>query len=253
MYMGRRWIAIWGALSVAAALAAVLLPVARHIRAYREHQQIAAEVAERIEAMDEREVVKQWKLARWYNRNLTLDSPEPGFREAYDGILNLGQGRMGLLEVPEWNLMLPITHGIGGEAGHDPDTPLPIGGQGRQTLLWLDAEYPWTENTEVYIEIPGARRSWRVLSVQVMPMGWPPDAPAGEEMLILACDRGNRRTIVRCVSAEACLTECKLMQGTLPGSLAWAALPIFAGSLLLLGHFRKKIIQHRRAQWQALE
>lgn len=250
--MGRRWIAFWGVLGVAAALAAVLLPFARHIRGFREHQQIAAEVAERIEAMDEREVVKQWNLARWYNRNLTLDRPEPGFREAYDGILNLGQGRMGLLEVPEWKLTLTITHGIGGEAGHDPNTPLPVGGQGSQPLLWLDAEYPWTENMEVYTDIPGARRCWRVLSVQVMPVGWPTDAPPGEEILILACDRGNRRTIVRCVPTEEKREECRFSEDTRHGTLLWSTIIFFAASLPAAGLSRKKYIQSRSAQSRML-
>lgn len=231
--MRRRWIAFLGALAVAAALAAVL-PVARHLGEHREHERIAAELKIQMEALSGEETEKQWNLARWYNRNQTLENPEPGFRAAYDTILDFGQGRMGLLEVAEWNLALPITHGIGGEAGHDPDSSLPIGGQ---TVIWIDAEYTWVENMTVYIEIPGARMCYRVQSVQVMPVGWSTKAPAGQEMLTLAHDSGNCRTIVRCVPWEENLMESQVPLDILHRALVWASAPFFAVLLLSSGHF----------------
>lgn len=247
--MGHRWIGFLGALGVAAALAAVLLPFARCVREHGEHERIAAELKVQMEALDGEETEKQWNLARWYNRNLALESPEPGFRAAYDTILNFGQGRMGLLEVPEWNLTLPITHGIGGEAGHDPDTTLPIGGQ---TVIWLNREYPWTENTEICIEIPGARRYFRVESVQVMPIGWSTASPAGQEMLILAQDSGNRRTIVRCAPWAENIPETQPPAHTLRRAFLWAAVPLLAVLLLSVGRFREKNKQPRGLRRQVL-
>lgn len=242
--MGRRWIGFWTALGVAAALAAVLLPFARCVRVHLENKRIAAELKMQIESLDDREVDRQWNLARWYNRNLTLENPEPGFRAAYDSILNFGQGRMGLLEVPEWNLALPITHGIGGEVGHDPDTPLPVGGLESRTVLWLDAEHPWTADMVVYIDIPGQRRCYRVLTVQVMPLGWSTETPAGREILTLAHDSGNRRTIVRCVPWEGEFPVRQPSERKFHMTVFWMAMLFFAASLLPVGHFWKKNKQH---------
>lgn len=243
--MGRRWIVFLTALGVAAALAAVLLPFAWRVQSHLAHKKAAAEVGMQMDAMDDGEVAKHWDLARWYNRNLTLENPEPGFWAAYDAILDLGQGRMGLLEVPEWDLALPITHGINGEAGHDPDTPLPIGGRGSQTVIWLDAEHPWAEDMEVYLELPGQRRCYRVVSVQMMPIGWSTEVPAGQEMLILARDSGNRRTIVRCVPWEGEIPEPQPSDETHHRELFWVAMLFFAAFLLPAGHFWQKNKQCR--------
>lgn len=250
--MGRRWIAFFGALGVAAALAAVLLPVARCLGEHWENERIAAELKMQMESLGGEETEKQWNLARWHNWNLTLENPDPGFRAAYDTILDLGQGRMGLLEVTDWNLVLPITHGIGGEAGHDPDTPLPIGGRGSQTVIWLDSDYPWAENMVLYIEIPGVRQCYRVQSVQVMPTGWSTEAPAGEEMLTLAHDSGNKRTIIRCVPREDNLPESQPSADTLHRAFTWVSLPFFAVPLLSAGRFWKKNKQPRGFQRQVL-
>lgn len=215
--MGRRWIGLLTALSMAAALAVVLLPVTRCVRGHLEYERNAAEWKMQIAAVDEAETRKHWNLARWYNRNLTLENPEPGFQAAYASILDFGQGRMGLLEVPEWSLTLPITHGTGGAAGHDPASLLPIGGQGSQTVIWLNSEHPWTADMAVYVEIPGQRRCYRVVSVQVMPIGWSIAAPKGQELLTLAHDSGNRRTIVRCEPWEEEIPMWEPPEVTLPG------------------------------------
>lgn len=251
--MGRRWIIFWGVLGVAAALAAVLLPFTQCVRGHREQEQTAAELKMQLDALTRREVEKQWNLARWYNLNLTMESPDPGFRAAYDGIWDLGQGRMGLLEVPEWNLKLPITHGIGGKAGHDPATPLPMAGQETRTVIWLNAEYPWAEHMGVYIDTPGARRCFRVLSVQVMPIGWSTEVPAGQEVLILAYDHGNLRTIVRCVPCEEKMTERQQTKDTLRRALIWASTTFFTVPLLSARRFWKKNIQLRGVRWQVLK
>lgn len=202
--MGRKMIGFWTAVGVLAAVFLVTVPVILHIREKQSRERTAEEIRACMEAMDPETVIWQKNLARWYNLNLTLGEPEPDFRRAYEGIFNLGQGRMGLLEIPELGLTLPITHGTQGAAGHDPATALPVEGRGNHTVLYLQEALPLTEGMRVHMELPGTTRYFRVESIQVMPMGWSTDCPSPGEMLILVHDRGNRRMIARCVIDTAC-------------------------------------------------
>lgn len=197
--MGRKTIAILTVLAFLTALLAVTVPVALRIRALLEQERTVSEVREQMAALEGENLTRNQNLARWYNRNLTLENPEPGFRAAYDSIFNLGQGRMGLLEVPELKLALPITHGMTGQAGHDPASPLPIRGQGNHIVIFLEENQPFAEGMTVYIVLPGETLDFSVQSIQIMPEGWCVDCPSPAEMLILVVDRGGRRTIVRCV------------------------------------------------------
>ena len=197
--MGRKTIAILTVLAFLAALLAVTVPLALRIRALLEQERTVSEVRERMAALEGEKLTRNQNLARWYNRNLTLENPEPGFRAAYDSIFNLGQGRMGLLEVPELKLALPITHGMTGQAGHDPASPLPVGGQGNHIVIFLEENQPFVEGMAVYIDLPGEKLCFAVQSIQVMPGQWSIECPSPAEMLILVIDQGDRRTIVRCV------------------------------------------------------
>lgn len=196
--MGRKWIGIVTFLAVVAALLAVTVPVYARILELREQERAIAALRERIESLDEEEIRMQRNLCRWYNQNLCSPEPERYFRMAYDSILNLGEGIMGMLEVPELGLCIPITHGANGAAGHDPDSSFPVGSQENHTVLHLDEAYLWEEGMAVWIWIPGQRLWYRVESIQVMPGGWNTACPSPAEMLILVFDRGNTRTIVRC-------------------------------------------------------
>lgn len=198
--MGRKWIGILTFLSVLAALLAVTVPVQARIMELQRREQTAAALREQLESLDSEEIRMQRNLCRWYNQNLRNPKPDRYFRTAYDSILNLGEGIMGMLEVPELGLCIPITHGTDGAAGHDPNSPLPIGGRDNHTVLHLDQAYLWEEGMTVWIWIPGQRLWYRVESIQVMPAGWSTACPSPAEMLHLVFDRGNTRTIIRCRS-----------------------------------------------------
>ena len=197
--MGRKTIAILTILAFLVALLTVTVPVALRIRTLLEQERIVSETRAQMAALEGEKLKRNQNLARWYNRNLTLENPEPGYRAAYDSIFNLGQGRMGLLEVPELKLALPLSHGITGWAGHDPASPLPIRGQGNHIVIFLEENQPFAEGMTVSIALPGETLDFSVRSIQVMPEGWCVECPSPAEMLILVVDRGNRRTIVRCV------------------------------------------------------
>lgn len=198
--MGRKWIGILTFLSLLGALLAVTVPVQNRILELQEQEQKAAALREQMESLDADTIRMQNNLCRWYNQNLCNPEPDRYFSMTYDSILNLGEGIMGMLELPELGLCIPITHGTSGAAGHDPDSPLPIGGGGNHTVLHLDEAYLWEEGMDIWVWIPGQRLWYRVESIQMMPAGWDTACPSPAEMLIMIYDRGNTRTIIRCRS-----------------------------------------------------
>jgi len=244
--MGRKMIGIWTAVGVLAAVFLVTVPVILHIREKQSRERTAEEIRAYMEAMDPDAVKLQQKLARWYNLNLSLGNPEPDFRRAYEGIFNLGQGRMGLLEITELGLTLPITHGTKGAAGHDPSTALPVEGQGNHTVLYLQEALPLTEGMRVHMELPETTRYFRVESIQVMPMGWSTDCPSPGEMLTLVHDWGNRRMIARCVPGQGRGMEPEATGETLKIALYFAAAVILlAAAIRLLDGQRKRLRRKR--------
>jgi len=90
---------------------------------------------------------EEFRKAEEYNKSLyTLVVKDPFSGEAesasddYDEILNVDLGMMGTLEIPCISVNLPIYHGISEEVlrkgvGHLKQTPFPIGGEGRHTVL----------------------------------------------------------------------------------------------------------------------
>jgi hypothetical protein len=155
-----------------------------------------------VAGLGEAERTHQRNLAKWYNYN--LEQGTPGLWAAYDGILNLGDGMMGMLEVRSLGLRLPICRSGGGTVCHDPATPLPIGGRGLHTVLYLSDFHFWQEGQTVFIDCLGLRLNYRVESVQVMGADWTVERPteAGQDLLTLVYDRGNTRILVRCVRCE---------------------------------------------------
>ena len=178
-------------------LTAVLLPVMKYVQQVRENRNLMEKMELRLAALGEEEIERQRNLARWYNYSLDLDTP--GMKGVYWNILNLGNGAMAVLEVPELRVKLPVFHGEAGIAGHLPESHFPIGGRGSHTVLKVKAPYDWREGTAVYIDCLGRRSAYRVESIQVMGAGWPADWPGEQERLTILYDRGNLRTIVRCV------------------------------------------------------
>ena len=158
-------------------------------------------------------------LAKWYNYNLELGTP--GLEWTYENILNFGQGQMAVLGVPEWELKLSVYHGGRGAVSHVPSTPLPLGGQGKHTILHLAEIFPWTEGLSLYIDCPGLRLLYRVESIQVMGAGWSPERPTegGQDLLTLVYDRGNTRTLIRCVRCSELVLRQREVKRIFPYSV----------------------------------
>ena len=141
--------ALLPALVVLAGLVVLLYPTAsnwlaerNHVEAIERYDAAAAEVsAERRQAMLD--------AAQAYNQSLAGDPvrdpfvPGSGYAVPtnYDEVLNPdGDGVMGSVEIPKIGVRLPIFHGTGDDAlskgvGHISNTPLPIGGEGRHSVL----------------------------------------------------------------------------------------------------------------------
>lgn len=98
----------------------------------------------------------QRNLARWYNVNLTSDTPETGFQQAYSSILWYEGGVMGYVKIPSLELIVPVYHD-GGSGGfvHDSRTAFPIGGCGNNTVLTIGKSIALSEGERVEIRILG--------------------------------------------------------------------------------------------------
>lgn len=234
--MGRKEIGLWTAAAFLWALLAVLASVGQGVdRSFREKAEIRA-LELRMGAMEEKTVEKQLKIAKWYN--LQLEQGHYVSQWDYESILDLGEGKLGLLRVPELGLSLPITHGIGGVAGHDPATALPLGGRGEQTVLYIGRYGSWQEGMTVQTALPGAEGDWQVVSIQVMPSGWPVDHPAGSALLTLVYDRGSTRTIVRCCPGQGSPLKKPDADALGKQALFWGISPLFwIPVLCVLGKF----------------
>ena len=96
----------WMLLLLLLALAAVILPARQEIGQARENRAQIEEMQSQLAAMGEEARKQQLNLAKWYNYNLELGTP--GMEEVYGSILNLGNGVIAALEVPELDLHLPV-------------------------------------------------------------------------------------------------------------------------------------------------
>lgn len=228
--MGRKGIGFWTAVGFLGALLAVTVSAGLGIRTVLAQRWVAAELRAQMESMEEATIEKQLKIAKWYNWSLEQGNFVP--ERVYRSILDLGAGRMGLLQVPELGLSLPITHGTGGPAGHDPATALPTGGREEQTVLYIDKDLPWREGMAVQTVLPGTGESWQVESIQVMSAGWPVDHPAGSALLTLVHDQGSTRTIVRCRPWEGVPWERQDGPSVAGRALFWGISPLWMVSAL---------------------
>lgn len=223
--MGNRKIKLWTAIAFFMALVVTVLPVVRRISFCQQNARQLAALEARVNSLDQAQLEKQQNLAKWYNYG--LEQGDPGVYWAYSNILDFGDGVMAVLEVQELNLRLPIFHGTEETVGHDFTTPFPIGGRGQHTVLILRVEYDWEAGMPVYIDCLGKRITYQVESVQVMPGGWSTARPAqaGQDLLTLVFDRGNARTLIRCVRCVD-LTVRPLEQVDNGMAILTAALPM---------------------------
>ena len=199
---------------------------------HRELNRQAEAVDAAVAALVPEQITHQKNLAKWYNYNLELGAQ--GLEGAYGSILNFGEGRMGVLGVPEWELRMPVYHGGGGVVNHDPDTPLPLGGRGDHTVLYLAEELPWEEGLNLYIDCLGKKFTYRVECIRVADGTGPWEEE--ENPLTLVYDRGNTRTLIRCVRGG----DLVLRQGEQGAHFPWAAPAAALPVLILLWIWRGK-------------
>lgn len=206
----------------------------------------AEAVLQNAEALGPEGREKYRNLAKWYNYN--LERGTPGLWSYYPEILDLGKGAMAVLEVPEWDLLLPVFHGAAVPVGHDPATPLPLGGRGNHTVLTISNWFPWREGQRLYIDCLGQKLCYRVESVRVLSPGWSTDRPTegGQELLTLVFDHENSRTIIRCIRS----TELELREEPRREYFR-ATLTVGPGVLifLLLIYGVRKIWKNVRRNW----
>ena len=113
------------------------------------------------------EVIEQmWEEARAYNDSLNGNPvPDPFIPgsgrvlpENYLSVLDVGDGIMGYVEIPDIKVYLPIYHGASEEvlekgAGHIEQTTLPIGGVGNLSVITAHTGLPKAEMFNRLIEL----------------------------------------------------------------------------------------------------
>lgn len=223
--MGRRELGFLTVLAFLWALLAVAVSLRLGMEKRMEEASAGVVLESRMASMDPASVERQLKIAKWYNYQLEQGKFVP--ERDYQSIWNLGEGQMGLLRIPELELVLPITHGIGGMAGHDPATALPAGGREEQTVLYIEKSVPWREGMALETSLPGVELMWQVESIQVMPPHWPVDQPAGSALLTLVIDREENRTIVRCRPGGGIPKELPEPEIRIKQALFWGISPLF--------------------------
>ena len=118
-------------------LAVLLYPtVSRRINGF--HSSTAVQdLSQQLQNTDQAELERQLALAEGYNEALR---EQLEFSVEYDGILNFGNGIMGILRIPAIGVELPIYHGMESDVlakgvGHMPGSAFPIGGSGEHSVL----------------------------------------------------------------------------------------------------------------------
>lgn len=99
------------------------------------------ELQQRLDGMDSEQMLAALEDARAYNAKLCSSTNlEELPDEAYESILDFGNGIMGYITIEKIDVKLPIYHGVSTETlekgiGHLPTSAFPIGGEGNHTVL----------------------------------------------------------------------------------------------------------------------
>ena len=245
-------------LTLAAALT-VLLPAYRAMESARRTEAGANRLIQLLETMDPELVRKHRNLAMWYNLTIRSGSDLKEAQEAYGGILNLGNGEMGVLEVPGMDLALPIYHGDGmgkPELVHRPESSLPVGGMGNHAVMELADTYGTAvlEKLEtgelIRIHTPGTIVTYRVEEIVSSAGGerYALTAEKGKDLFTLVIRRNGEEIYLRCGREET--LPAAYIQGSGMDSipvLAAAAGAAGAGMMpWILGALGKRILRKRR-------
>ena len=132
-----------------------------------------------------------WEAAVYYNERLVksvitdpfanTDEIDP-FDEYYQ-TLDVGEGEMGYIHIPEIDILLPIYHGVSDEVldkgvGHIKATALPVGGEGTHSVLtghtglthagMFNDLVKLTKESEFFLEILDETLSYKVVETKVI-------------------------------------------------------------------------------------
>ena len=215
--MRKMMLGLTALLMALAAAAAVIWPAYREVGAVWRREAQAEKLMQVMETMDPALIRKHRNLAMWYNLVLRSGNHDTQADEAYGGILDLGDGAMGVLEVPGRGITLPVYHGGTGQQGvfHRPGTSLPLGGIGNHTVLELGDTYGGGILAEleagdvIRIRVPGLVLTYRVDAV-IRGRGEGkalPGSREGEDLCTLVIS-GKRETVyLRCSRGEGVSAE----------------------------------------------
>lgn len=136
-----------------------LYPTVSNWMAEHNQSEIIHSYQDKVSEFSGQQLAEEWEKAVVYNENLTGDPVHDPFvmgsgyviPENYEETLNLnGDGVMCYLEIPKIGVNLPVYHGASEEvlekgAGHLEATTLPIGGQGRHSVISAHRGLPSAE------------------------------------------------------------------------------------------------------------
>ena len=169
----------------------LLYPTISHWLAQRNHI-VAHQTYERsVAQLSAQEKRTMWEVAVHYNERLlnsvvedpfaSIDNIDP-FDEYYQ-TLDVGEGVMGYVRIPEIAVLLPIYHGVSEEVldkgvGHIHASALPVGGEGTHAVLTGHTGFrnakmfndlvEMRQGDKFYLEILDATLAYEVTSIQVV-------------------------------------------------------------------------------------
>lgn len=207
--MSRKMVGILTVVLVLFAAALPCLVVGSSLRALADTEAAVERLTEQTALLDDEAVRRQRNLARWYNWNLTAKQADEGFEEAYSGILDLREGMMGYLEIPETGQRLPIYHGVEEASqtrgvGHLPGSAFPVGGNGNHTVLMGTDDFGKLREGELfYIHVLDMTLVYAVTGIREVSPGQTAglSPSAGEDLCTLVTTRGygpyTRKLMIR--------------------------------------------------------
>ncbi|CZT55212.1 Sortase family protein [Eubacteriaceae bacterium CHKCI005] len=153
------WVILTSVFVFLAGVGIFLYPTVSNWVAEHNQSEIIHSYQDKVSEFSGQQLAEEWEKAVVYNENLTGDPVHDPFvmgsgyviPENYEETLNLnGDGVMCYLEIPKIGVNLPVYHGASEEvlekgAGHLEATTLPIGGQGRHSVISAHRGLPSAE------------------------------------------------------------------------------------------------------------
>ena len=153
------WVILASVFVFLAGAGILLYPTVSNWVAEHNQAEIIHSYQDKVSNISEQQLAEEWEKAVVYNENLTGDPVHDPFvmgsgyvlPDNYEETLNLnGDGVMCYVEIPKIGVNLPVYHGASEEvlekgAGHLEVTTLPIGGEGRHSVISAHRGLPSAE------------------------------------------------------------------------------------------------------------